>query len=177
MGFIFKVDFSSPDPRLFTRDHNRALRAANEEAAALYHKQHMPDHFKMVGYSQYKFDKRAALYTKRKYRKYHHALPNVFTGNTRREMLANRTIRATPKGARLIMKIPIVGGTGQFRIKKKMKLRSVAGIVAMTRRIAELESISEFEVASLATWRRQRYIDLINRHIATGGKLRKRAKG
>jgi hypothetical protein len=177
MGFIFKADFSAPDPRLFIRDHNRALRAANEEAAALYHKQHMPDHFKMVGYSQYKFDKRTAAYAKRKHRKYNHGLPNVLTGKTRQEMLQNRTIRATPKGANLIMKVPLVGGTGQFRIKKKMKLRSVAGIVAMTRRIAELEAISEFEVASLATWRRQRYIDLINRHIATGGKLRKRAKG
>jgi hypothetical protein len=176
MGYI-AVTLSVPDPRLFIRDHNRAIRTANEEAAAYHHKEHMPDHFKMVGYSKYKLDKRTAAYAKRKHRKYNHALPNVLTGNTRREMLQNRTIRATPKGARLTMKIPLVGGSGQFRLRRGMKLRSIRGQVEMTRRIAELEAISQTEINTLATFRRDKYVDLVTKHIASGGRIRKRSKG
>lgn len=172
-----KAELIVPDPRLFIREHNRALRTANEKAADYHHKHHMPDHFKMVGYSNYKIDERSAKYKKRKYRIYHHALPNVFTGATRREVLANRQIRATPKGARLTMKVPLVGGTGRFRVRPGMKLKAVKGQIEMMRRVAELEAISAFEIASLATFRRDMYAALVNKHISSGGRIRKRAKG
>jgi len=176
MGYV-KAELIVPDPRLFIREHNRALRSANEYAADYHHKKHMPDHFKMVGYSNYKLDRRTAKYAKRKHRIYNHALPNVFTGNTRREMLQNRQIRSTPKGARLTMKVPLTGGTGRFRIRPGMKLRAVAGQVEMMRRVAELEAISQTEINTLATIRRDYYVGLVNKHIASGGRIRKRAKG
>lgn len=169
-----KTSVVTPDPRIFLREHNRALRAANEEAAVYHHEKHMPDHFKMAGYSKYKIDKRSARYNKRKHRTVNHTLPNVFSGNTRREVLAARTIRATPKGARLQMRFSLKGGSGRFYVRRGMSLRQVSSQVQMMRRVAELEAVNDTELKTLGSEIQAAYIDNVNKHIAAGGRVRKR---
>jgi len=172
-----KCTIVAPDPRIFVREHNRALRAAHEAAAAFQHKKHMPDHFKMVGYGKYRYDQRSARYRKRKQREKSHQLPNVFTGNTRREILASRTIRATPKGARLSMRFSLSGGSGRFYVRRGMSFRQIQSQVQMMRRVAELEAITEGEQEALVSVIQTQYARNVNRQIAAGGRVRKRARG
>lgn len=165
----------TPDPRIFVREHNRAVREANVEAARYHHEQHMPDHFKMVGYTKYGIAKRSAGYNKRKQRKYNHVLPLVYTGRTRQVVLSQRQIRATPKAARLIMRAPLQGGTGRIRWRAGMSKKQVNSAVEMLKRVSELEAVSADEVATLATMRGRYYVDSVNKGIAAGGRVRKRA--
>jgi hypothetical protein len=173
MGYI-KTTLVTPDPRIFIREHNKALRAANEAAADYHHRINMPDHFKMVGYSKYQIDKRSAKYNKRKHRRVNHVLPNVYTGNTRREVLGQRQIRATPKGARLLMRFSLKGGSGRFYVRRGMKLQAVSSQIEMMRRVAELEAISEGEQKSIMQEVKRAYVSLVNQNIAAGGRVRKR---
>lgn len=173
MAYV-KTTLVTTDPRIFLREHNKALRAANEAAAAYHHEKHMPDHFKMVGYTKYKIDKRSAKYNKRKHRKFNHTLPNVYTGNTRREVLGGRTIRATPKGARLVMRFSLKGGSGRFYVRRGMSLRQVSSQVEMMRRVAELQAVSEGERKTLGGEIQAAYMTNVNKHIAAGGRVRKR---
>lgn len=176
MAYI-RTTIVTPDPRLFARSHNQAIRSANEESAAYHHDKNMPDHFKMVGYTKYRFDQRVASYRKRKQRKVNHQLPNVLTGTTRSEVLGARTIRATPKGARLLMRFSLKGGSGRFYVRRGMSFRQITSQVYMMRRVAELEAVTEGELKTLGGYRVEQYAKNVQRHIASGGKIRKRAKG
>jgi len=173
MAYI-KTKIVTPDPRIFVREHNKALRAANESGAIEHHEKHMPDHFKVIGFFRYKFDKRTRAYTKRKMIKKGHGKPNVYTGNTRQEVLGFRTIRVTPKGARLLMRFSLKGGSGRFYVRRGMSLRQISSQVQMMRRVAELEAMTKIEHRAIMQVVRREYIDNVNKHIAAGGRVRKR---
>lgn len=180
----------TPDPNLFTRQHNKAMREANRLGAERYHEVWMPDHFKMVGYGKYGISKRSKIYNRRKHRKLNHVLPNVFTGRTRQLVLSQRRIRATPKGARLEMRAAFAGGSGRTltaaaakRLFKAGKRNSaeitkeqIQKQVEVVNRIAELEATATEEVADLARYRADRYARWVANYIADGGKIRKRGK-
>lgn len=102
------------DPALFERDHRKALRLAFAAAALVHHTRHIPRHFQAFASVKYRYARRSAKYEARKQRLLGHRLPLVFTGKTRDTVTMLKTIRATPKGATLTMRLPIKGGTGRL---------------------------------------------------------------
>ncbi len=174
---MLKASLITIDPVLFVREHNRILREVNRQAAVYHHEKHMPDHFKMVGYTKYGISKRSSKYNKRKQKKYGHVLPNVFTGLTRQLVLSQRKIRATPKGARLEMRAAFRGGSGRIRWRAGMNRKQVDSAMEAIKRVAELEATSQDEIVTLARLRGEWYARGVRLHIQSGGRIRKRARG
>lgn len=154
-----QFDLTLPrDPALFERDHRRALREAFTSAAVLHHTRHIPRHFESFASTKYRYARRKAKYEARKQRLLGHRLPLVFTGRTRDTVTMLRTIRATPKGATLTMRLPIRGGTGRLvdaaararmiragRRVKPLSDRAINSQKVILQIIAELETISPDE--------------------------------
>lgn len=170
----FNITVITPDPRLFSREHNKILRAVNVKAADYHHRIHMPDHFKMLGYQKYGISRRSSAYNKRKQKKYNHTLPLVFTGFTRQLVLSQRRIRATPKGAKLEMRAAFKGGSGRIRWRSDMTKKQVSSAMEAIKRKAELEAISQSEVEKLAELRLKWYVEEVNKFVKAGGRIRKR---
>ena len=165
------------DPALFTRDHNRFAREANG-AAALYHWQrHIPRHFQGFAAAKYGYNKRTAKYRARKIKLVGAKPDMVFSGRSQRMMTRNAPqIRKTPKGATLIMRLPIDGGTGKildaeaaerlYRAGKRKHRgfteRQVNSQIQIMRRVAEMEAVSADEIRTLAEVRATTYTRLAN---------------
>lgn len=188
---MLRVLTITPDPALFSRDHNKALREANRLAAVHYHKTFMGDHFRMVGYSKYGIAKRSKAYNRRKQRELNHTLPLVYTGRTRQLVMSQYKVRATPKLARLEMRAAFSGGTGRalsaaaaarlFRAGRRstatFSRKQVEKQIEAVKRKAELESTAQEEIEALARYRGREYVRLVKAHIESGGKVRRRGRG
>lgn len=103
------------DPRLLVRDHGAFLRESLRETMQEHHERHVPRHFEPFAAAKYGYLKRNRKYLERKKRQGFGAVDNVLTGRTRSQVTSSRTITATQTRARLIMRIPIEGGTGRFK--------------------------------------------------------------
>lgn len=158
----------SPDPDELDRNHRRYLNRAHRKAAELHHRRHMREHFQPGAIAKYGYAPRSAAYQRRKKRLYGHNLPLVYTGNTRRTILSQRTIVATARYARLTMRIPITGGSGRFldakalqRMGRKPLSRAqIDGQEKILTRIAELETISTDEQYAIAAEIEREYLKL-----------------
>lgn len=160
------------DPALFERDHRRALRLAFTEAAVFHHERHIPRHFEPFASVKYRYARRNAKYEARKQRLLGHRLPLVFTGKTRDTVTMLRTIRATPKGATLTMRLPIRGGTGRLmdasararliRAGKRVKPltdRAINNQRVILQLMAEIEVISPDEMQAIRQQIADRYTE------------------
>src|SRR4051794_26211527 len=94
------------DPALFTRDHNRFLRASFVDGADFHHQHHIKRHFEPFAGAKYGYQPRSRKYNAWKRRKYGEAVDLVKTGETRAVVTTQRQITATPKGAKLTMRLP-----------------------------------------------------------------------
>lgn len=157
------------DPRLLVRDHATFLRDTLRDAAAEHHRRHIPWHFKSFAPAKYGYKPRST-----RYRRLKAALgitdPLVFTGRTREQVTTQRTITATQRRASLIMRLPLLGGTGRFRLRKGQTdlTRSQKTIAGM---IEEIRAITPDERNYLADFIREKYTARAN---APGVKYRER---
>jgi|GEM_PF-3149292 len=88
-------------PGLRAAEWRNLLRAAWFHAMRMWFRFVLPKHFTHRGATEYGYQERSVLHTRKKLRKFGHTYPNVFTGKLRAEVLANATdIRATAKGVR-----------------------------------------------------------------------------
>lgn len=148
----------SPDPSDLDRNHRKYMNTAHREAADLHHRKFMKRHFDYSAYRLYGYQSRGKKYNERKKRLFGHTLPNVFTGKSRREITTQRQITATPSGARLIMRLPIQGGSGRVLDEKALKRlgrgaltkHQIHGQQLILTRVAEMETVSEDEVQAFA---------------------------
>lgn len=165
------------DPSLFQRDHNRFSRQANVKVAEFHKEHHIPRHFESFAGAKYGYWKRKPKYLKRKKRLVGEKPDNVFSGKSKRQIISSHgTIRATPKGSRLILKLPIDGGTGRvlneaaaarlFAAGKRKNLgftkQQKQSQIQILHRVAELEAVSGDEVRTLARVRLEEYTRLAN---------------
>lgn len=175
---IMTVTVTLPrDPALFVRDHNRFSRAANVLAAQYHWQKHIPRHFQSFAAAKYGYQQRSGKYRKRKIKLVGNQPDMVFSGRSRRMMTGTQpTIRATPKGSTLIMRLPIDGGTGKIldaaaaarlfaagkRSHKGFTQRQVNSQVQIVRRVAEMQAVSADEIRTLAEVRATEYVRLAN---------------
>ena len=103
------------DMRLLVRDHGTFLRESLRETMQEHHERHVPRHFEPFASAKYGYLKRNKKYLERKKRAGYGSVDNVLTGRTRSQVTSSRTITATQTRARLIMRLPIEGGTGRFK--------------------------------------------------------------
>lgn len=101
---------------------------------AYWHRYFRPKHFTQAGAVEYGYQLRKVKYTHRKLRKFGHANPLVFTGESR-ELARMKDIRATSKGVKIVM--PAV---------RKLNFRPKSGTIHMA---DELRTISAREVRTL----------------------------
>jgi hypothetical protein len=138
------------DPRLYASDHNTFLRESLRETSAIHHERHMPWHFERFAAAKYGYVKRSIKYQRRKDKLGLPPLvsPNPRTsGQLRRSILQFRTIAATSKRSRLIMRLPFKGGTGRLRLIGGSLSEQQRQIL---HRFAELESVAPDESQFLA---------------------------
>lgn len=175
---ITTITVSMPkDPALFTRDHNRFSRAANVAAADFHFQRHIPRHFEGFAGPKYGYWKRTKGYLKRKQKIVGNKPDLVFSGKSKRMVLSTTpTIRATPKGSTLILRLPIAGGTGNAldaaaaarlfaagkRKNKGFTQKQVNSQIQIQRRVHELQAVSADEARKLAEVRAQEYVRLAN---------------
>lgn len=165
------VEFEVPrDPAVFERDHRRALTKANEAAAIYHHEHHIPRHFEGFAGAKYGYPRRSLGYEKRKQHRYGHKLPLVYTGKTRAAVTSNRRVQKTYKGATLILRIPIKGGSGRFMddaARKRLGIRApkykqLDSQEQILKRIVEIEAIAPDEIRTLSRIIRDVYTAEIN---------------
>ena len=161
-----QATFIRPDPRIFIRDHNKWLRAANVRAAKYHQRVHVPRHFQNFAAAKYGYLPRSQKYLKYKERRYGSTRPFVKTGATEDALVGMRQheISATPKGAKLTLRLPFKGGTGRFldakalkRLKKVHTESQVRAQKAAMARVAEMEAISPDEQRTLNEQIEQQY--------------------
>lgn len=181
------------DPRLYVRDHNRFVREAYRKAAEFHHKEHIPRHFEKFAGAKYGYAKRRSRVwvgifeaigkspwrpgepRKGSYQEYKDRLglpPLVFTGASRDLATSQRQITATAtKGARLIVRLALVGASGRFR-KKPGQTQLTQQQKEIVSRIAEMETIAPDEQRRI-NWEIQRSYTI--QANAPGTPYRKRA--
>jgi hypothetical protein len=143
------------DPRLFVRDHARFLRESLREAMAEHHERHIPRHFQPFAIAKYGYKPRSNGYERRKRRLGKHN-PLEFTGRTKTQVTTSRQITATQHRATLIMRLPLSGGTGRFRLAKgQTQLSSSQRTILQI--IEELRAIAPDEVTHLRDFVAARY--------------------
>jgi len=160
------------DPRLFARDHATILRDGLRETAAEHHRRHIPWHFKSFASAKYGYSPRSPRYKRLKAAMGINE-PLVFTGATRDQVTREKTITATQKGATLIMRLPLKGGTGRFRLQRGQTTltRSQRTIVRI---IGEIKAITPDERRYLADFLENLYTKKAN---APGTPYRTRRRG
>ena len=72
------------------------------------------------------------------------------------------------------MRFSLKGGSGRFYVRRGMSLRQISSQVQMMRRVAELEAVNETELKTLGSEIQSTYLNNVNKHIAAGGRVRKR---
>lgn len=175
---IMTVTVTLPrDPALFQRDHNRFSRAANVLAARYHFQKHIPRHFQGFAAAKYGYRKRTSKYKQRKIKLVGAKPDMVFSGRSQRVITGTAPkIQATPKGSRLIMRLPIDGGTGKIldaaaaqrlfaagkRKTATFTKRQVNSQIEIMRRVKEMEAVSPDEARALAEVRAAEYVRLAN---------------
>ncbi|MES2793214.1 MAG: hypothetical protein V4719_26630 [Planctomycetota bacterium] len=164
------------DPSLLQSDHRNFLRESNYFMAEYHFHKHMPRHFEPFAGAKYGYLKRSDKYNKRKLRIVGHKIDNVFSGASRREITTKRQIVATPKGAKLKMRLPVEGVTGRLmdedaarriaRAKGKtfngFTQRQVSARINILKRAAEMEVVAKDETNTLIRVRADEYTRLAN---------------
>lgn len=111
----FSVTYKGATPGVARKHLRTILRQAFEAMGVEWHQTMRPKHFTKAGAREYAYTPRKGdtgsgtrftnSYTQRKIRKFGHANPLVYTGESRR-MSELRDIRATSKGVRVVMRTP-----------------------------------------------------------------------
>lgn len=97
-GVVIKYNRS---PRGMAKSWRAYSRMAIEQTLVYWWQAILPKHFKMSAFAEYGYEQRKASYVKRKMRKVHHRLPNVYTGKMREEMTGKMPdIKAKPQEGR-----------------------------------------------------------------------------
>jgi hypothetical protein len=150
---IMSTELTLPkDPRLLVRDHATFLREAFGEAARFHHERHIPWHFESFAAAKYGYKKRSRRYQKRKDAR---GLPDlVWTGATRAVVKGSRQITKTQKGAKLILRLPFKGGTGNFRVMDGHLSDPQKQVME---RIAEIKAIASDEARAISEKVREDY--------------------
>lgn len=123
-----------PTPRAIKSELGRATIAALRQIGALWHSRFRPKHFTHAGAKEYGYTRRRGedstfgsksfwgSYTGRKFNRYRHTLPLVYSGLSRR-LTAVRDIRATRKRVRIVMPAPALNlrpRNGRIRMREEM---------------------------------------------------------
>lgn len=84
------------------RTHARIVRDVLKESMVDHLEHRMPGHFEQGAERKYNYRKRSSKYLKRKLRKVGHQIPLVYTGRTKRDLIASKhRITGTQHKARL----------------------------------------------------------------------------
>jgi len=86
------------------KEWREILKRAWDWAGKYWHKFILPKHFTRAGASEYNYKPRKKETEIRKARKFHHRRPLVFSGDLERAAKRVRDIRASSKGANIILK-------------------------------------------------------------------------
>lgn len=169
--FTTQIDIQR-DPFLFERSHDRSMRAAFYGGAEWHHERHMPRHFLGFAAAKYGYKKRNKKYNDRKKKITGQTIDNVFTGRSRTEITGKRKIQGTPKSAKLIMKLPISGGTGRIldaaaaarlyaagkRKSATFTQRQLNSQRLIIERVAEMKAIAADEFRTIARVAKTQYV-------------------
>lgn len=99
-----KIDRS--DTGLEAKVWREIMATAWERVGVFWHRFILPKHFTREGASEYNYQARVKSYMVRKGRRHGHQDPLVFTGDTRAMATRIRDVRATSKGANVMLKVP-----------------------------------------------------------------------
>lgn len=149
------------DPRLLVRDHATFLRESLRETMQEHHERHIPRHFEPYAAAKYGYLKRNRKYLERKKRAGYGTVDLVLTGRTRSQVTSSRTITATQTKARLIMRLPLLGGTGRFRFQNDQK-RLTEQQKQILARIEEVRAIAPDEERYLGEFLIEQYTKRAN---------------
>lgn len=106
---------------------------------ATWHKQFRPKHFTRRGAAEYGYDRRTRRYTATKMRRFGHADPLVFTGESRTLAKARR-LTGTSKGSRLTMNVPALNRRPKGKkqsMRDEMTVTSEGEMVRLTGQLAK----------------------------------------
>lgn len=149
------------DPRLLVRDHATFLRESLRETMREHHERHIPRHFEPFAAAKYGYLQRSARYRARKARAGYGNVDNVLTGRTRSQVTSSRTITATQTRARLVMRLPLAGGTGRFKFQNAQG-RLTDQQKQILARIEEVRAIAPDEERYLGEFLIKQYTDRAN---------------
>ena len=109
------IKYRGATPKMARREFNRIVKEAWGELGVLWHRKMRPKHFTKAGAQEYGYTPRkgeggnigrkgfAKSYTGRKLRRFGHARPLEYSGETK-ALTRVRDVRATSKGARVVMR-------------------------------------------------------------------------
>jgi hypothetical protein len=96
---------------------NPIIRAAWDRAGRLWHKKILGKHFTVAGAAEYNYMPRTRAYQIRKAKKFGHQRPLVFSGEAERMAHQVLDLRATQKGAKVVLHLP----THFYQYRKDLK--------------------------------------------------------
>lgn len=132
-------------PRNMRAAYTKGSKTAWTETGKFWHRSHMPRHFAESAFARYKYQPRSKAYQKKKRSLKKHGRPLVWSGDTEQAVKRYRDVRATSKGARLVMNVPALNffrvlGTdagGRTYTTPKMRLELTASTAAERKAAAE----------------------------------------
>jgi len=148
-GYVMDVWFDRGFFSGISRKRWRAILAeAWHRVGTHWHRYILPKHFTHRGATEYRYAKRSDKYTTRKFQKFGHTYPLVWSGNLKRMAMGMRDVRATSKGVRIVLRVPpyIYQFRGDDRgVYPAQELRAVSGADAR-----EIERTLNIHISHLA---------------------------
>jgi hypothetical protein len=140
------------------RGHNKVMNENHRETMHQIRTLYLQFHFMTAAYSRYpgRFAKRSARWQKIKARTVHHQRPNEWTGDLRRSVLTESTIRATATRGSLTAKAPETSV-----IKRGPKAGQRIRRPLTEQRRSEMEHVSDLEIAEQSERMRDYYVAAI----------------
>ena len=160
-----------------TREHKKSMNEAHRSTGYAHWKDNIPKHFRDSAAAIYGYNKRTPEYRRYKQRVYRSTVDLVKTGRTKRETRTTRpTVRATAYKCTVIVKLPIVGGTGKLTDEAAIQRMSRAGLRRLTKLtqkrrqgqitvakiVEEVRAVSKADVAHLQSVMATEYVKSIN---------------
>jgi hypothetical protein len=172
-----RIGLIAPEPlltdRAFVRLHNRVAKDALRDEALHHWKRRIPDHFRATARAKYSYKERTPRYKAIKMRQGYGRTDLVRTGATRDKITREQpTIRMGGRAANPD------GTTGQLKLTMRMRfpfpLGQAGSGVTGDQMKKEVGRILPVEGSDVAAGFKKRYLDYLNKALATRPKLRKR---
>jgi hypothetical protein len=102
-GIVVKKQGATPG--ILAKERNRIQRDAFYEIGSHWHAKMLPKHFTRQAFTLYRdvYQPRKPRYERRKFRRFGHTYPLVYSGESMRLALSIRDVRATSRGNRVVL--------------------------------------------------------------------------